>query len=173
VKPELKYGLLGGAGVCGWILVEYALGFHTTRLAIGEYSGYFSSLVPALALWLLLRERQREWGPFFNLYRGLRSGAVASLLTGVVVYCFLVVYNLVINPGWLEHALAWKVEQMRAAHVTEAVIRDQIDFYRRTNSPVGLLYSTVVGITLLGCFLTVGLSLLLKWRGERDSQAGT
>ena len=160
----MKYGLLGGAGVCAWIMAEYLLGFHTTRLAIGEYSGYFSSLVPLVTLWLLLRLRQREFGPLFNIYRGLRSGAFASLLTGAVVYCFLVFYNFQINPGWLDQALAWKVSQWRAAHVTEEAIRSQITFYRNANSPTGLLTSTVAGQTLLGAFFSVGLSLVLIWR---------
>jgi hypothetical protein len=167
MKPELKFGLLGGAGVCLWMFGEYLLGFHTTRLAIGEYSGYFSSLVPLCTLTLLLRDRQREWGPFFNLYRGLRSGVVASLLTAIVVYCFLVVYNLQINPGWLERALAWKVEQMRLAHIPEETIRQQITFYRNANSPTGLLYSTLAGLTLLGSFFSVGISLVLIWRAGK------
>ena len=164
MKPELKYGLLGGAGVCLWILLEYALGFHTTRLTLGQYSGYFSTLLPLVALWLLLRERQREYGLLFTIFRGLRSGVYASLLTGIVVYCFLVFYNLVINPDWLERALRWKVEQMRAAHDSEALIREQITFYRNANSPLGLIYSTVAGLTLLGAFCSVLFSLVLIWR---------
>ncbi|MFI5337716.1 MAG: DUF4199 family protein [Opitutales bacterium] len=166
MKPELKYGLLGGAGVCLWILAEYCLGFHTTRLAIGEYSGYFSSLVPLVTLWLLLRGRQRVYGPLFTVLRGLSSGVMASFLTAVTVYCFLVFYNFQINPGWLDHALAWKVAQLRAAHVPEAEINGQVAFYRSSNSPAGLLYSTVAGLTLLGAFFSILISLLLIWRGQ-------
>ncbi len=167
----MKYGLLGGAGVCLWILAEYLLGFHTTRLAIGEYSGYFSSLIPLVALWRLLRLRQREYGPLFKVARGLRSGLFASLLTGALVYCFLVFYNFQINPGWLEQALTWKVAQWRAAHVTEEEIRAQITFYRNANSPTGLLAATLAGQMLLGAFLSAGLSLLFIWRDKTTPPA--
>jgi hypothetical protein len=167
MKPEFKYGLASGIGVCLWITAEYLLGFHTTHLAIGEYSGYFSSLVPLFALWLLLRGKYAELGPFFNLRQGLWSGLTAAFVSALIVYVYLVIYNLFINPGWLDYALKWKVDQLRAAHVPETEIREQIIFYRNANSPLGLVVSTVLGSTLLGGLMSLFITFWLTWRARR------
>ena len=71
IRPELKYGLIAGGGVSLWFFAEYLLGLHTTRLALGEYSGRFSSLVLLIALWALLKKEKAVFGPVFTLWRGL------------------------------------------------------------------------------------------------------
>ena len=164
MRPAIKCGLITGAGVCLWILGEYALGFHTTRLAIGAYSGCFSGLIPLTTLFLLLR-RQRDASASgqLGLGAGLKSGLQAAFVSGVILYGFMFVYDHFINPGWLDNALDWRVAQLRAHGVTEIAIRDEITFYRRMNTPAGCLVSLVGGTTLLGGVLSAGLTLLLRW----------
>lgn len=169
MKPELKYGLLAGAGTSAWIMTEYLLGLHTTRLAVGAVSGYFSSLVILLCLWRMLRAKQAAYGPMFNLRHGLWSGLYASLAGAVVVYGFLVLYNQVIHPGWLDHAMQWKVDRLRADGIAEDEIRRQLDFYRRANQPVGLLLTTLVGTTLMGGIMSLVITITLMWRGQKAS----
>ncbi len=166
MRPELIYGLVSGLAVCLWITAEYLLGLHTTRLEVGEYTGYVPYLIPLVPLWLLLRGQQAELGPFFNLRRGLWSGLLAAFIGALVTYIFLVAYNQFINPGWLDHWLKWKVDQLRAAHVPETKIREQITFYRNANSPLGLLVSTLLYTTLLGGLMALFITFWLTWRGQ-------
>ncbi len=163
MNPEIKYGLITGAGVCLWIIAEYLLGFHTTRPEIGEYSGFFSNLIPLITLFLLLKGKHKSVtdGPL-RVGQGLSSGLYASFIAALIVYVFLLAYNQFINPGWLDNALDWKVAQMRAQGVTETDIRKQITFYRQANSPAGLLATTIVGMTLVGASFSFGLTLLLR-----------
>ena len=165
MKSEIKYGLITGAGVCLWIIAEHLLGFHTTRHEIGEYSGYFSSLVPLVTLFLLLKgKRETAFDGRLGLVQGIGSGLSASLIAAMLVYCFMVAYNQFINPGWLDNALDWKVAQMRAQGGAETDIRKEITFYRRANSPAGLIATTLVGMTLMGAIFSFGLTLLLRRR---------
>ena len=170
IRPELKYGLVAGGGVSLWFYTEYLLGLHTTRLALGEYSGRFSSLVLLIALWLLLKMKREAFGPLFTLRSGLWSGLFTAFVAATVIYIFLALYGQFINPGWLDHALAWKVEQLRAAKVPETEIREQITFYRQTNTARGLLYSTLISWTLQGGFMALLLTLWLNWRGQKASR---
>ncbi|MDD8017583.1 MAG: hypothetical protein PHP42_04360, partial [Bacteroidota bacterium] len=57
-KPEILYGFLCGVAMSVWILIEYALGFHTTSLEIGQISGYFSNLIPIIFIYIALHEFQ-------------------------------------------------------------------------------------------------------------------
>ena len=171
IRPELKYGLMAGAGVSLWFFAEYLLGLHTTRLALGEYSGRFSSLIPFLAIWTLLKKQQAAFGPLFTLRRGLWSGLFTAFIAATVIYIFLSIYSQFINPGWLDHALNWKVAQLRSAQVPETEIRDQITFYRQANSPRGLLYSTLITWTLQGGFMALFLTIWLNWRNQKANAA--
>lgn len=163
MRPELKYGLISGIGVCGWIMGEYLLGFHTTRLEIGAYSGYFSCLIPLATLFVLLKgKRDQSPDGRLNYWPALKSGLHAAFIAGAIVYGFMVVYNHFINPGWLDLALDWRVAQLRAGGIAETAIREEIKLYRQLNSPIGLLISIVAGTTVMGGIFSAGLTLLLR-----------
>lgn len=163
MKPELKYGLITGAGVCVWVMGEFLLGFHTTHLGIGAYSGYFSSLIPLVTLFLLLKQRRDAVpGGRLGLWAGIQSGLHAAFIAGVIVYGFMLAYDNFINPGWLDHALDWRVAQLRADGVAETAIREEIKSCREMNGPVGSLLRLVGGTTVLGGLLSAGLTLLLR-----------
>jgi hypothetical protein len=168
MKPELKYGLVAGTGVCLWIMGEYLLGFHTTRLEIGLYSGYFSCLIPLVTLFLLLKGK-RDAAPDGRLgfWPGLRTGLHAAFISGAIIYAFMLLYNHFINPGWLDNALEWRVASLRADGVAEAAIREEIRTYRQMNSPLGCLISLVAGTTVMGGVFAAGITLLLRRRPRR------
>ena len=162
MKPELKYGLIIGAGVCLWILLEHLLGFHSTHAGIGEYSGYFSGLIPLAGLFVLLRGKAAAGR--LGLAQGVNSGLYASFVAALVVYCVLVAYSQLVNPGWLDQALEWQVARMRADGTPETHIREQITFYRNAHSPLGLIATRLAGLTLLGTVFSLGLTLWLQRR---------
>lgn len=163
MKPEFKYGLICGAGVCLWIALEYLLGFHTTRPALGTYSGLFSNLIPLTTLFLLLRaKRAAIYDGRLSLGTGIGSGLFASFIAALIVYSFLVAYSRFINPVWIDQALELKVAQLRAQQVAETAIQEKITLYRNAYSPVGLVASIIVGMTLMGGIFSLGLTLLLR-----------
>jgi hypothetical protein len=167
IRPEMKYGLIAGAGVSLWFFCEYLFGLHTTRLALGEQTGRFSSLILLLAILTLLKKQQAAFGPLFTLRRGLWSGLFTAAIAATVIYIFLAIYGRFINPGWIDAALNWKVPQLRAAHVAETEIREYIRFYREANSARGLLYSTLINWTLQGSMMALLLTFWFNWRGQK------
>lgn len=163
MSPSHKYGLAAGGTVCLWILAEFALGFHTTRPDIGEYSGYFSGVILVVSLTLLLGQR-RAAAPDGHLpfRQGLGAGFRASLTAALVVCTFLLVYHQFINPDGLDLALEWKVAQLRAQGVSEAVVREEIVSYRRMHSPLAFATGTLVGLPLVGLVLSGLITLGLR-----------
>lgn len=163
MKPELKFGLITGAGICLWTTAEYLLGLHTEHLAIGEYTGYGSSLIPAATLFFLLKgKRDATYDGYLNLGSSIGSGIYTSLIGAMIVYIYMVTYGHFINPGWLDRAIEWKVGQMRDQGLSEIAIRKEITFIRQANTTFGLLSTTLVGITLLGALMATGLTFLLR-----------
>ena len=166
MRPEFKYGLIIGGGVCLWRAAGYGLGFHTTHVQVGGYSDYCSLIIPAVALYLLLRQKQAARpGNRLGVREGMAAGLFTSFLAAVIVYCFLIGYSQFINPGWLDSVLDWKVARWRAQDMPETDIRRQITLYRQARSPLGLIATTVAGPTLVGGLFSAGLTLLIR-RGQ-------
>ncbi len=168
MRPEIKYGLLTGAGLCLWIYAEFFFGLHTSHQEIGRYSGVLSHLVPLGMLYLLLRAK-RDSSPDgrLELADGIWSGVAASLFAALLVYGFAVAYNLYFDPDWIDNALAWKVARWRAQGIAETDIRQQITFFRHANNPAGLLTSTLATIVLPGTIFSLGLTVFLRRQSGR------
>ncbi|MBI2813436.1 MAG: DUF4199 domain-containing protein [Opitutae bacterium] len=171
MKPEFKYGLLSGAGICLWIAAEYSLGFHTTRPDIGVYTGLLSNLIPLTMLFLLLRtKRAAIYDGRLDLGAGIGSGMLASLVAALLVYSVLVAYSQFINPTWIDHVLETKVVQWRAQQLAEAAIQKKIVVYRNAYSPAGLALTIVVGMPLMGGLFSLGLTLLVRQLPRRAAR---
>jgi hypothetical protein len=163
MKPEIKYGLVCGAGVCLWIALEYLFGFHTTRPEIGAYTGLLSNLIPIVTLFLLLqRKRAAIYDGRLSLGSGIGAGLVASFVASLLVYCCLTSYTHFINPIWIEQALEAKVAAWRSQELAESVIQSRIRLYRDAYTPYGLLQSVVVGMTLMGGLFSLILTPVVR-----------
>lgn len=163
MRPEIKWGLISGTGVCLWILLEYWLGFHTTRPEIGAYTGFLSNLIPLTTLYLLLRGKRAEvYDGRLGLGTGIFAGMFSSFVAGMLVYSFLTAYTHFINPTWIDQALEVKVAGWRTQQVAEAVIQQRITTYRQAYTPAGLVLSMIVGMTLMGGIFSLGLTLLVR-----------
>lgn len=170
MRSEFTYGLISGAGLCLWITLEYLLGFHTTRLEIGTYTGLLSNLIPLTILFLLLRaKRAAVYDGRLSLGAGIWAGVFTSFIAALLVYSFLVSYTHFINPTWIDQMLEAKVAQQRAAHVPEGIIQDGITATRDAYTPGGLVFTIIVGLTLMGGLFSFFLTLLVRQLPHRPA----
>jgi len=172
MKPELKYGIVAGLAMGGWMLLEFWFGFHTTRMDARQFTGWVTDLIPTVMLYLLLKRRlesnDRYWLP---AWEGMLHGLFASFVAALVFYVFLNVYQYFVNPSWVDSQLEWKVAHLRAAGATETDIRKQIVALRQANGPIGLaLY--IPAYTLLGGCVSALITLWLNWRHKEPVHAG-
>lgn len=168
----LKYGLIAAGAMSAWMLGEYALGLHTTRLAIGHYTGWGTELIFVFVLWRLLHHQlhgaNRYWLP---VWEGLLHGAIASLVTAAAFYVFLALYLQLINPNYADLMLEWQITRMRAAGQPEDEIRLMARGFLWSLSPVGL------PVTVFGLYLLLGVTasplftLWLNWRRKEPVHA--
>jgi hypothetical protein len=170
MRPEFKYGLIVGIGLSLWQLAEHILGLRVNYQEAGLWTMYLSNLIPTAALILLLRQKQRAAaGQQLTLAQGIASGLTASLLGAMIVFVFLLAYNQWINPDWIDNALAVKVAALRAHDIDEANIRSEITAFRQINSPMGLVVSQVITLTVTGGILSAAISILLNRQSRSDA----
>jgi hypothetical protein len=159
MKTELKYGLITGFGVSIYVMIEYLLGFHTTRPDIGEYSGYFSSVIPIVALLFAIKEkRSRSFGGYISFWQGFITGMVVTVISALIITGFFVVYNEYINPEGTRYISDWRAEQMREQNISEDAIAVSIEEYNAMNNPLFIF----AGTFLMGLLITAILAFLLR-----------
>lgn len=165
MSPSLKYGLFAAAGTSLWLLLAYALGLHSTHIALGHYANYGTEVILVLALWRTLHREvhsgTRYWLP---VWLGLIRGMLTALVAAMGVYLFLSLYLNFINPPYADLYLEWRVGVMRAAGEPEEQVRALARAYRWSTGPVGLPVSIIGVYLLFGFIASPLLTLWLNWR---------
>lgn len=173
MAPALKHGLMAAAGMIAWVLAEYALGLHGSRIALGRYTDLGTEVILVVALWRLLHHllhaANRYWLP---VWEGVLQGMLASLVAAMGFYVFLSLYLHYLNPDFPDLYLIAEVARLRADGVSEEEIRQMARTFRWSMGPVGL------PLTIGGLYLFIGLvaspllTLWLNWRRKETIQAG-
>ncbi|MCK9409363.1 MAG: DUF4199 domain-containing protein [Bacteriovoracaceae bacterium] len=162
MKIEYRYGALCGLGLCGWVLVEYALGFHTTSLEIGSYSGYGSMIIPAVMIFSALREHQKIRHGILLTKDAVNIGFTIAIVSAGIITLFMAFYNSVINPEWIDAMVEWQRRKLILAGATDDQIEQFMGQNRRMNNTLGQAVMSFIGTTGLGVFFTIINLVLLN-----------
>jgi hypothetical protein len=173
MKPPLQYGLLAAVCMSAWMLGEYALGLHTTRVGIGHYTSFATEIIFVGLLWRLLHQQVRQPGRYWlPVWEGLLQGALTGLVAALGFYVFVSAYLNFINPDYAYLKLEWEVPRLRAAGTSEEEIRAMAKSFLWSVSPRGL------PVTILGLYLLIAvvasplLTLWLNWRHKEPVRTG-
>ena len=173
MKPALKYGLIAALCMSVWMLGEYALGLHTTRVGIGYYTSFVTEVIFVVVLWRLLLQQVRQPGRYWlPVWEGLLHGTLTGLVAALGFYVFVSAYLHFINPEYPYLMLDWEVAHQRAAGTPEEEIRVMARTFLWSASPVGL------PVTIIGLYLLIAvvasplLTLWLNWRHKEPVRAG-
>lgn len=112
----LKYGLFSGIGLCAWMLLEYALGIHSTHIAWSQYSDLLSMIIPVFAITLgMMAWRDSRGDGNITLGKGVSVGMGIGLISSLIATLFFFVYTRWINPAYFDHYTDWQASLLTAA----------------------------------------------------------
>lgn len=164
---ELKYGLIIGVGVSFWILLEYALGFHTTKLEIGRYSGYFSAIIPIIAYWFAIREKKNNvYGGSIKISQGLKTSFFVALLAGTILGIFMFSYLSWINPDFIDTSVTNEIEILREQGLSQTELTEAATAMLALLSPPVQGVATFLGSIFQG--IVIGFIITLIQRRGRS-----
>lgn len=155
MKLELKYALLCGVGLSSWVLVEFMLGFHTTSLEIGQYSGFFSVLIPIILISSALRELQEKNDGLLPWKNGIEIGFRIAFFSSVIFTLFMILYHNVINPDWIDATVEWQRKKLILGGASDDEIGRFMNMHRRTNSLAMQIVTGFIGSITIGVIITL------------------
>lgn len=163
IKTDLKFGIITGITVCAWILIEFFLGFHTTRLSVGEYSSYFAIVIPLVTLYMGIKEkRDRYYKGKITVSAGIRTGLMITLVSAIITTIFLVIYYNYINPDFIQIGLALQKHRIILTGRTELEIAREMEKIREIFSFTHQLLYGILSTLGIGFVISLALSVLLK-----------
>ncbi len=149
------YGFLCGFGMSLWVMIEFLLGFHTTSFEIGQYSGFFSMIIPAVFVYIALTELQTQSNGFLSVTKGIDIGFNIALVSGIIFTIFLYFYNNHINPDWVERLFEWQRKNLILSGANDHEVGKFISQHRYRNSSLTQSIITLVEATGVGVFFTI------------------
>lgn len=163
IRLELRYAIFIGVGISIWVLFEYLLGFHTTRLEIGQYSGYLSVIIPILGLYLGLRKkRDVELKGEMSYLTALKSGVIISIIASLIIGIFFYFYTSFIHPSWIKQGLEFERKRMIEKRIPKKDIEKNVEQLKAFYSPQMQFTGTFIGTAIYAVLLTSIISLVVR-----------
>lgn len=154
-RSDVYYGIACGSTMSAWVLIEYALGFHTTSLEIGQYSGFVSFIFPIVFIFVAIHDRQSASLSKISWFDGINTGFRISFFAALFFTIFYIVYVNVINPEWLSATIEWQRKQLILSGASDDDIGKFMDQNRQMNSPLAQLIVGFISVTGLGVLVTL------------------
>ena len=168
MRPELKYGLIGGAAIILWELGEYLMGFHDVKIKWMPLIGLVAIFVPFIVLFFgILEKRKSMPGRFMTLREGIKAGLIMAILMASISGAFFYIYTVAINPNYLENRTefvrksmydkliasnrAESPEQARRVSIESSPIPTHVGgamYYVMLRTSIGLMLSVLVSVVL-------------------------
>ena len=162
-KYEIKYGILTGAGICFWILLEFLLGFHSDKMNMGEYSLYFVVIIPLITIYRGIKEKRDSiFNGAISLNGGIKTGLMISLIAAVITAVFIIVYFNFIDPGFFERGIAYHAEKLLKQKETGYEITDKLMDIKAAFSFVNQLLFGILGTVGIGFIISIIYSFVLR-----------
>lgn len=171
MKLAIRYGLITGGVSVIWNHIEYVAGIsHSSFGGIAGFLPYFL-LFAGIGVGIYFQRRSEEFGLGILTFReGARTGVVISLVTGLFLAGYSMLYGLVINPFYLQEYLDFVRESLEAVNETPAQIERQIADIKKDGSVGQLMFSKFMITLIIGIVGSFLIAATLK--KERSGPTG-
>lgn len=164
VKTALQFGLYTGLS-----LVVYSLLLIITGLDLNTVLGFVSFAILIVGIVLALKAFRQQNGGLMTYGQGLGAGALVSLVVGVLVSLFSVIYSFYIDPSQRERQLKYTVEQsesmMKKFNAPDGDIDTAIEKIREdfnNTGPAKTFFSGMLTFAIIGGVLSLIIAAIMK-----------
>ncbi len=162
INRDVLYGIISGALVCGFVLVEYFLGFHTTKIGQGKYLSYFGVVIPITIIVIAILYKKKNGDGYLDPKDGMKTGIIISLITGIITTFFMMLYNSYINPEFFNIAMDYQTKLFKEAGKTPEEITAILEQYKANQKLSAQLVSGLIGTPLMGMLPSLIITMILR-----------
>ena len=162
-KSEIRTGILLGVGLFLWLLLEFFLGFHTTRIDYHPFITWLSIVIPIAGIyWSMKVKRDRDYAGKISFVQALKSGFVVTSIMSLISPIMVFVYVSAINPLFFSTMLAHSKVMIEGLNISIVDKEKMIEESTRNFSTTSYLMQSFFGSLIMGAVLSLLTAALMK-----------
>jgi len=169
MKTPLTYGLGIALTAFIWTLIEFFLGWHDEKIAIGLLAGKLVYVIIAIGLWLAIKAvREASTDKALSYGKGVATGCLTSLFAGLgsAVTCFI--YTFWINPGFVDVVIEFRKSKMVEQGLSDERIARVESIIRFMMKPGVQAVGSVFFCLIIGLIMSLIIAAMLKREPARE-----
>ncbi|MGH7451871.1 MAG: DUF4199 domain-containing protein [bacterium] len=172
MKIILKYGLLVGAVVFIYIMLELVLGLHGKYLNVGQYTGYLRYLLLAAGIYVGTNDlRYEPPGTGITFWTAFGKGLGISAVAGIIICISEWLYIDFINPKFVQDFTEFTINKLKAANASAehiAAVMEQAHIWKPLEMQMLLYFAETI---VLGFIFSLIASTILVIRNPKKRRA--
>ena len=162
-KSEIQTGILLSVSLFLWLLLEFFLGFHTTRIDYHPFITWLSIVIPIAGIyWSMKVKRDREYAGKISFVQALKSGFVVTAIMSLLGPIMVFVYVSAINPLFFSTMLAHSKVMIEGLNISVVDKEKMIEESTRNFSTSSYVIQSFVGSLIMGAVLSLLTAALMK-----------
>ena len=162
-KSEIRTGILLSVGLFLWLMLEFFLGFHTTRIDYHPFINWLSIVIPIAGIyWSMKVKRDREYAGKISFVQALKSGFVVTAIMSLLGPIMVFVYVSAINPLFFSTMLAHSKVMIEGLNISIVDKEKMIEESTRNFSTSSYLIQSFIGSLIMGTVLSLLTAALMK-----------
>ena len=162
-KSEIQTGILLSVGLFLWLLLEFFLGFHTTRIDYHPFITWLSIVIPIAGIyWSMKMKRDREYAGKISFVQALKSGLVVTGIMSLLGPIMVFVYVSAINPLFFSTMLAHSKVMIEGLNISVVDKEKMIEESTRNFSTSSYVIQSFIGSLIMGAVLSILTAALMK-----------
>ena len=162
-KSEIRTGILLSLGLFLWLLLEFFLGFHTTRIDYHPFITWLCIVIPIAGIyWSMKVKRDRDYAGKITFIQALKSGLVVTAIMSLLGPIMVFVYVSVINPLFFSTMLAHSKVMIEGLNISIVDKEKMIEESTRNFSASSYLMQSFFGSLIMGTVLSLLTAALMK-----------
>ncbi len=162
-KSEIRTGILLSVGLFLWLLLEFFLGFHTTRIDYHPFITWLSIVIPIVGIyWSMKVKRDREYAGKISFVQALKSGFVVTAIMSLLGPIMVFVYVSAINPLFFSTMLAHSKVMIEGLNISVIDKEKMIEESTRNFSTSSYVIQSFIGSLIMGTVLSLLTAALMK-----------
>ncbi len=162
-KSEIRTGILLGVGLFLWLLLEFFLGFHTTRIDYHPFFTWLSIVIPIAGIyWSMKSKRDRDFEGTISFVQALKSGFLVTSIMSLISPIMVFVYVSAINPLFFSTMLAHSKVMIEGLNISVVDKDKMIEESTRYFSTSSYVIQSFFGSLIVGVVLSLLTAALMK-----------
>jgi len=169
MKLAGQFGLFTGIVSALWQYAKYQHGF--TNITLGGLAGFvphfFLFIVIAVAIYS--QRRSEEFGVgYISFKEAAKTGVIISMITGLCLAGYTMIYGLVINPTYLQDWADFVREGLEKQNKSLEVIEQQIAEIKSTGALGSLMFGAFTSSLVIGMIGSMIIAGIFKREPENS-----